>query len=139
MLKKIVHIGVAVRDLEASVRLFTDLYQRGPVHREEVRDQKVLTAMFSSDGPSLELLQATDHESPIARFIEKWGEGIHHVSFEVDDIETELQRLSSLGFVLIDKPPRPGAGGYLVAFLHPRSTNGVLIEIGQRMASGYGE
>jgi methylmalonyl-CoA/ethylmalonyl-CoA epimerase len=92
----------------------------------------VNTALFTVGESSIELTEATDRESPIARFIEKRGEGVHHVSFAVDDIKREMARLKDLGFQLIDEKPRLGADGYYVAFLHPKSTNGVLIELSQK-------
>lgn len=133
MLKNIAHVGVAVRDLDHSIALFTTLLGRAPEHLEEVVDQKVKTAMFNGAETKIELLQATGPDSPVAKFIEKRGEGMHHLSFEVDDIRAELRRLAEEGFELVDKDPRPGAGGYLVAFLHPKSTNSVLIELGQKV------
>ncbi len=133
MLNHISHVGIAVNDLEASVKLFASLLGREPEHREEVPDQKVLTAMFGGGEAHIELLQATTPDSAIAKFLEKRGEGIHHISFDVDDIRSELARLDAAGFQLIDKEPRKGAGGCLVAFLHPKSTNGVLIELSQRL------
>ena len=93
MIKNIAHIGIAVKDIESSIALFTSLLGRGPEHREEVKDQKVLTTMFAGGESSIELLQATSEESAIAKFIEKRGEGIHHISFFVDDIRAELKRM----------------------------------------------
>lgn len=138
MFGPVAHIGIAVKDLDASVQVFTRLFGRGPDHREVVADQKVRTAMFSAGDSAFELLQATSPESSIAKFIEKRGEGIHHVSLVVDDIESELSRLEKEGFELVDSKPRRGAGGYLVAFLHPKSTNGVLIELGQKIDGRLG-
>jgi methylmalonyl-CoA/ethylmalonyl-CoA epimerase len=132
MFKSIAHIGVAVKDLSASQALFEKLFGKQPDHREEVPDQKVATAMFQVGETAVELTAATSPESPIARFLEKRGEGVHHISFVVDDVVAELARLKSLGFQLIDETPRVGADNYAVAFLHPKSTNGVLIEISQR-------
>lgn len=137
MFGPIAHIGIAVRDLDASVRLFTTLLGHGPDHLEEVADQRVKTALFTGGESAIELLQATSPESSIAKFIEKRGEGIHHVSFVVKDIAAELHRLEQEGVVLVDRVPRKGAGGYLVAFLHPKSTNGVLIELGQKIHDGH--
>ena len=90
-------------------------------------------AFFQVGGTSVELTAATSDDSPIAKFIEKRGEGVHHLSFEVDDIRAELKRLKGEGFVLLDEEPRRGAGGYWIAFLHPKSTNGVLIEISEKI------
>lgn len=133
MFEKISHIGVAVKDIEASTALFRKLFGKEPDRAEELLEHMVKTAMFDFGSSSMELTEALDPESPIARFIEKRGEGVHHVSFVVDDIEMELARLKAAGFRLIDERPRPGADGFLVAFLHPKTTNGVLIEISQKL------
>jgi methylmalonyl-CoA/ethylmalonyl-CoA epimerase len=132
MFEKISHIGVAVKDIEASTGLFRKLFGKEPDRAEELNEHKVRTAMFNVGTSSIELTEALDPESPIAKFIEKRGEGVHHVSFLVDDIEKELARLKLAGFEIIDERPRTGADGFLVAFLHPKSTNGVLIEISQK-------
>ncbi len=132
MFRKIAHIGVAVNDLKSTVELFEKLFGKPPADFEEVRDQKVKTAMFHFQDCAIELLQATSPDSSIAKFIEKRGEGVHHVSFIVENISQELERLRTLGFQLVDERPRPGAGGYDVAFVHPKSTNSVLIEISQQ-------
>jgi methylmalonyl-CoA/ethylmalonyl-CoA epimerase len=134
MFKNVSHVGIAVKDLQSSVDLFSTLFGKQPDHREEVPDQKVATALFTIGASSIELTQATDGASPISRFLERRGEGVHHISFVVDDIERELARLKAAGFELIDERPKTGADGCLVAFLHPRSTNGVLIEISQKTA-----
>ncbi|MCX6144885.1 MAG: methylmalonyl-CoA epimerase [Ignavibacteriales bacterium] len=133
MFNKVSHIGIAVKDLQASVELFSRLFGKAPDHTEDVPDQRVKTAFFTIGSSSIELTQGTDVSSPVARFLEKRGEGVHHVSFVVDNIEQELARLKGAGFQLIEDRPRVGADGYLVAFLHPHSTNGVLIEISQKM------
>ena len=132
MFEKISHIGIAVKDLETSLELFQKIFGKGPDHVEELPDQKVKTALFSVGSSSIELTQATDPQSPVSKFLEKRGEGVHHISFVVEDLEKELIRLKGAGFQLIDEHPRVGAEGYLVAFLHPKSTNGVLIEISQK-------
>jgi methylmalonyl-CoA/ethylmalonyl-CoA epimerase len=134
MFNKVSHIGIAVKDLQASMELFSRLFGKDPDHLEEVPDQKVKTALFTFGSSSIELMQEADSSSPVARFLEKRGEGVHHVSFVVDNIEQELARLKGAGFQLIDERPRVGADGFLVAFLHPQSTNGVLIEISQKIA-----
>ena len=134
MFEKISHIGIAVKDIKASSTLFQTLFGKSPDHVEDLPEHKVKTAMFTVGESAIELTEALDPESPIARFIEKRGEGVHHVSFIVDDIEAELARLKAAGFQLIDERPRPGADGHRVAFLHPKSTNGVLIEISQKQA-----
>jgi methylmalonyl-CoA/ethylmalonyl-CoA epimerase len=129
---RLTHVGIAVRDGSVSSRLFEVLLGSQPGHREEVADQKVRTVLFDVGSAGLELLEPTSAESTVAKFIDKRGEGIHHLSFEVDDIQGEIERLRSAGFQMIDEKPRPGAGGYLVAFIHPKSTNGVLVEISQK-------
>ncbi|MEK6754815.1 MAG: methylmalonyl-CoA epimerase [Bacteroidota bacterium] len=132
MFTKIAHIGIAVKDLNASVELFGKLFGKAADRIESVAEHKVHTAAFTIGESSIELTEATDQESPIAKFIEKRGEGVHHVSFVVDEIEREMVRLRDLGFQLIDGKPRLGADGYYVAFLHPKSANGVLIELSQK-------
>jgi methylmalonyl-CoA/ethylmalonyl-CoA epimerase len=132
MFKKIAHIGIAVNDINASAELFSKLFGKAADHFEHLPEHKVNTALFTVGESSVELTEATDRESPIARFIEKRGEGVHHVSFIVDDIKREMARLKDLGFQLIDEKPRLGADGFFVAFLHPKSTNGVLIELSQK-------
>lgn len=134
MFEKISHIGIAVKDIEASTALFQKIFGKGPDHAEDLAGHKVRTAMFTVGTSAIELTQALDPESPVAKFIANRGEGMHHVSFVVDDIEAELARLKAAGFQLIDEQSRPGADGYQVAFLHPKSTNGVLIEISQKLA-----
>ena len=133
MFGKIAHIGIAVKDLKKSIDLFSAIVGSEPNHVERVEDQHVNTAMFSIGDSSIELLESTSPESSIAAFIEKRGEGMHHLSFAVDNIVEELDRLRKLGFQLIDDRPRKGADNCLVAFIHPKSTNGVLIEISQKM------
>ncbi len=136
MKKKLVHVGVAVKDLSASVATFSKLLGLTEVPIETVADQKVRLAFFHTGCASIELTEPTSPDSPIAKFIAKRGEGVHHLSFEVDDIRAELARLKSEGFELVDEEPRRGAGGYLIAFVHPRSTNGVLIEISEKIGTG---
>ena len=128
---KICHIGIAVQDLSNAEALYKSLLGDTPIHHEEVADQKVRIASFDIGNSLVELTQPTSSDSPISKFIEKRGEGIHHVAFEVDDVASELARLKSLGFQLIDEKPRLGAHGMLIAFLHPKSTNGVLVELCQ--------
>ncbi len=129
---KLAHIGVAVKDLETSSKLFSRLLGLAREGTEEVADQQVRLAFFHLGDVGIELTEATSPASPIARFIERHGDGVHHVSFEVEDIRRELARLRKQGFQLVDEQPRHGAGGSLIAFLHPRSTNGILIELTQR-------
>ncbi len=132
MFKKIAHIGVAVRDLESASELFSRLLNAEPLKRQRVDEHKVEVAFFQVGETKIELTKAPSPDSPIARFIDKRGEGIHHISFEVDDITAELQRLKDAGFRLISDKPTVGADGYYVAFLDPKSTNGVLLEISQK-------
>jgi len=132
-MKKIEHIGIAVKDLEISNKVFAALFGKAHYKIEIVESEGVITSFFESGPNKIELLQALNEESPIARFIEKKGEGIHHIAFSVDDIEKELQRLKNEGFELIHKTPKNGADNKLIAFLHPKSTNGVLIELCQEI------
>lgn len=133
MYKRLTHIGIAVNDLEKSSELFSKLFGMSEGHTEDVSDQKVKATFFKIGESGIELLEPTGPDSSIAKFIAKRGEGIHHLSFEVDDIEAEIQRLKKEGFQMIDEKPRVGADGYRVAFLHPKSTNGVLVEISQKI------
>ncbi|MEM6514612.1 MAG: methylmalonyl-CoA epimerase [Bacteroidota bacterium] len=130
-LNKIEHIGIAVKDLETSNELFAKLFGKPHYKVEEVESEGVKTSFFESGPNKIELLQATNPDSPIAKFIEKKGEGIHHIAFAVDNIQAEIQRLTEAGFELIHKSPKKGADDKLIAFLHPKSTNGVLIELCQ--------
>lgn len=138
MTKKLVHVGVAVNDLGASIATFSKLFGITDVPIETVADQKVRLAFFHTEGALIELTEPTSADSPIAKFIANRGEGVHHLSFEVDDIRAELARLRSDGFQLVDEEPRRGAGGSWIAFVHPKSTNGVLIEISQKIAPAQG-
>lgn len=130
-MNKIEHIGIAVKNLEESNALFAKLLGAPAYKIEEVPSEGVKTSFFKSGPNKIELLEATVADSPIARFIEKRGEGIHHIAFEVEDIESEMQRLKAAGFRLINESPKEGADNKLVAFLHPKTTNGVLIELCQ--------
>lgn len=130
-MKKIEHIGIAVKDLNISNKLFASLFGKEHYKIELVESEGVKTSFFKNGSNKIELLQATSPQSPIAKFIEKKGEGIHHIAFEVKDIEKEMERLENEGFQLINKTPKKGADNKLVAFLHPKSTNGVLIELCQ--------
>lgn len=130
-MKKIEHIGIAVKDLATSNALFSKLLNSSPYKIEEVISEGVRTSFFRVGENKIELLEAMHGESPIARFIEKHGEGIHHIAFEVEDILAEMARLEAEGFVLLNKEPKEGADNKLICFLHPSSTNGVLIELCQ--------
>ncbi len=132
-MKKIEHIGIAVKDIEASNDLFGKLFDEKHYKTETVESEGVLTSFFKVGPNKIELLQATNEESPIAKFIEKKGEGIHHIAFAVNDIEAEIERLKSEGFRMIHEQPKKGADNKLIAFLHPKGTNGVLIELCQDM------
>jgi methylmalonyl-CoA/ethylmalonyl-CoA epimerase len=131
MVNKIEHIGIAVKDLEKSNQLFKALLGIAPYKTEEVISESVTVSFFKTGDSKIELLQATDENSPIARFITKKGEGIHHLAFEVDDILKAMAELKSLGFELLSETPKQGADNKLICFLHPKSTNGVLIELCQ--------
>lgn len=130
---KIEHIGIAVKDLEASNALFEKLL--GVLHYkvEEVASEGVKTSFFKSGPNKIELLEATKSDSPIAKFLEKKGEGIHHIAFAVEDIVSEIERLKGEGFVVLNETPKKGADNKLVAFLHPKGTNGVLVELCQEI------
>ncbi len=128
-MRKVEHIGIAVKSLEASVPLFEKLLNSKCYKTEEVENEKVNTAFFKTGETKIELLESTDPSGAIARFIEKKGEGVHHIAFEVTDIEAEIERLKKEGFVVLNEKPKTGADNKLVCFLHPRHTNGVLIEL----------
>lgn len=132
MKRSLVHVGVAVKSLREAVPLWTKLVPQGEVEIEEVGDQGVRVAFLRTGACSVELTEATREDSPIGKFIARRGEGVHHLSFEVEDLRAELARLKTEGFRLIDEEPRVGVGGCLIAFLHPSSTGGVLIEISQK-------
>lgn len=128
---KIEHIGIAVRNLEESNRLFSKLLGKQPYKVEEVASEGVRTSFFEVGGVKIELLEATHEESPIAKFIAKKGEGIHHLAFAVDDVAKSMTAQEVNGFSLINKEPKDGADNKKIAFLHPKSTNGVLVELCQ--------
>ena len=125
------HIGIAVRDMDAANALFAKLLGTAHYKIETVDSEKVATSFFKVGESKIELLEATDPESPIAKFIEKKGEGIHHIAYEVDDIHAEMTRLKEEGFQLLNTEPKSGADNKLICFLHPKSTNGVLVELCQ--------
>jgi methylmalonyl-CoA/ethylmalonyl-CoA epimerase len=128
-LKKIEHIGIAVKDIEASNTLFAKLLGTSHYKMETVESEGVITSFFQVGDLKIELLQALNEESAISKHIEKRGEGVHHLAFAVDDVNTELQRLKAEGFETIHEKGKKGADGKLIAFLHPKSTNKVLTEI----------
>lgn len=133
MMNKIEHIGIAVKDLDISNDLFEKLFGAPPYKSEAVASEGVMTSFFMNGPNKIELLAATNPDSPIAKFLEKKGEGIHHIAFDVDDIVTEIERLKGEGFVILNEVPKRGADNKIVAFLHPKSTNGVLIELCQEI------
>ncbi len=128
---KIEHIGIAIKQLSTSIPLFEQLLNTPCYKTEEVETEGVNTAFFQTGDSKIELLEATKETSPIAKFIEKKGEGIHHIAFEVENIEAEMKRLAALGFELLNTTPKNGADNKLVCFLHPKTTNGVLVELCQ--------
>ncbi|MBI2981683.1 MAG: methylmalonyl-CoA epimerase [Deltaproteobacteria bacterium] len=132
---KIDHIGIAVPDLKAAVSLYSKLLGKKPDHFEEVLEQKARTAFFSVDDTHLELLESTSPDGPIGKFIEKQGRGgIHHLCIQVEDIEKTLEEYKRAGILLIDEKPRIGARGKKIAFVHPKSTGGVLIELSEEVS-----
>ncbi|ULC59673.1 methylmalonyl-CoA epimerase [Flaviramulus sp. BrNp1-15] len=132
-MNKIEHIGIAVKNLNDSNELFSKLFGKSQYKIEEVKSEGVNTSFFKVGENKIELLEATKEDSPIAKFIEKKGEGIHHIAFDVDDIEAEIKRLKKEGFKVLNETPKQGADNKLVAFLHPKSSNGVLIELCQEI------
>ena len=130
-LNKIEHLGIAVRSLEEGNALYTKLFGVPPYKEEAVESEGVRTSFFKAGPNKIELLEATNPDSPIAKFIEKRGEGLHHIAYAVENIHAEMQRLSAAGFQLLNEEPKRGADNKLVCFLHPKTTNGVLIELCQ--------
>ncbi|BFM42585.1 methylmalonyl-CoA epimerase [Flavobacterium sp. CFS9] len=133
MVNKIEHIGIAVKNMEDANVLFEKLLGVPSYKMESVESEGVLTSFFQTGTNKIELLVATNPESPIAKFLEKKGEGIHHIAFDVEDIHAEIDRLKNEGFVLINDVPKKGADNKLVVFLHPKNTNGVLVELCQEI------
>ncbi len=131
MLTNIEHIGIAVKDIVSSNDLFSKLLNVAPYKSESVESEGVMTSFFKVNETKIELLEARNPDSAIAKFIEKRGEGIHHIAFEVDDILAEMKRLQGEGFILLNTEPKLGADNKLVCFLHPKSSNGVLVELCQ--------
>lgn len=130
-MQQIEHIGIAVSSLETSVPLFEQMLNTPCYKTENVETEGVNTAFFRTGESKIELLEATKADSPIAKFISRKGEGMHHIAFAVDNIEAEMKRLQALGFELLNETPKQGADNKLVCFLHPKTTNGVLIELCQ--------
>ena len=131
MIKKIEHIGIAVKNLDESNALFKKLFGAAHYKVEKVESEAVSTSFFMLGDTKIELLEASGENSAIAKFIEKKGEGIHHIAYEVDNIDEEMARLKSEGFDLIHQQPKDGADNKRICFLHPKSTNGVLVELCQ--------
>ena len=129
------HLGIAVKNLEESNELFEKMLGRPHYKTEEVELEHVKTAFFKVGESKIELLEATADESAIAKYVEKRGEGLHHVAFEVEDIYAEMERLKAEGFRLLSEQPKPGADNKLVCFVHPKSANGVLLELCQEIKS----
>lgn len=127
------HIGIAVKDLAVAETLYATLLNTAPYKRESVESEQVATSFFKVNQTKIELLEATGPDSAIARFIEKKGEGVHHIAFEVEDIVAEMERLRKAGFTLLNETPKQGADNKLVCFVHPKSANGVLIELCQEI------
>jgi methylmalonyl-CoA/ethylmalonyl-CoA epimerase len=126
---QIEHIGIAVKDLDAAEKLYTQLLGQPPYKREAVESEGVITSFFWAGNNKIELLQGTNPNSPISQFIEKKGEGIHHIAYRVENILEEMQRLKAEGFILLSDTPKSGADNKLVCFLHPKSTGGTLVEL----------
>ena len=134
-MNKIEHIGIAVNDIKEANKIFKKLFGEPCYKIENVESEGVKTSFFKVGNNKIELLEATNEDSPIAKFIKKRGEGMHHIAFDVDDIEKEINRLQEEGFKVLNEIPKKGADNKLVAFLHPKSTNGVLIELCQEIVN----
>jgi methylmalonyl-CoA/ethylmalonyl-CoA epimerase len=126
---KVEHIGIAVKNLKEAIPLYESLLNTPCYKTEPVESEKVITAFFQKGESKIELLESSDPDGVIANFINKKGEGIHHIAFEVEDLEAEIRRLKSEGFIIINEIPKRGADNKLICFLHPKSTTGVLIEL----------
>jgi methylmalonyl-CoA/ethylmalonyl-CoA epimerase len=131
MIKKIEHLGIAVENIQASLKVYETLLGTTCYKLEEVESEGVKTAFLQIGETKIELLEATNPDSPIAKFLAKKGKGIHHIAFDTDDIEKDLERLKNEGFELIHQSPKDGADNKRIAFLHPKSTDGILIELCQ--------
>jgi len=134
-MQKVEHIGIAVKSLSYSVPLFEQLLNTNCYKTELVESEKVNTAFFRQGETKIELLESSDPDGVIARFIEKKGEGMHHIAFEVADIEAEMDRLKNEGFILLSEKPKKGADNKMICFLHPKTTNGILIELCQEITT----
>lgn len=134
-MQKIEHIGIAVENLAESEALFSKLLNSLPYKRETIESEEVITSFFRSGGSKLELLQGTSPNSVITKYVQKYGSGMHHIAFSVSDIHSEMTRLKQEGFILLSEEPKAGADNKLVCFLHPKSTNKVLVELCQERKS----
>ncbi|OFY91549.1 MAG: methylmalonyl-CoA epimerase [Bacteroidetes bacterium RIFCSPLOWO2_12_FULL_31_6] len=132
-MNKIEHIGIAVSSLESANEIYSKLLNTQPYKSETVESEGVITSFFKAGESKIELLEATNNESPIHQFIEKKGQGVHHIAFAVEDIKSEMERLRKEGFVVLSDEPKKGADNKLVCFIHPKSANGVLIELCQEI------
>ena len=132
-MKKIEHIGIAVSNLEESNNIYTKILGLEPYKKEVVDSEGVITSFFQTENTKIELLQGLDENNAISKFIKKRGEGIHHIAFEVENIEKEIKRLKKLGFKIINETPKKGADNKLICFIHPKSTHHVLIELCQEI------
>jgi methylmalonyl-CoA/ethylmalonyl-CoA epimerase len=132
MVNKVDHIGIAVKDLDSTIKFYEDILGIKCINTEVVEEQKVKVAFLPIGDTEVELLESTEEDGPIAKFIEKKGEGMQHMAYRVDDIEKAIEELKEKGIRMIDEKPRYGAGGAKIAFLHPKSTFGVLIELCER-------
>lgn len=132
-MRKIEHLGIAVKSLETSVPLFEKLLNTDCYKTESVESEGVNTAFFQMGDSKIELLEATNADSAIYKYLEKRGEGIHHIAYDVEDIHAEMKRLSDEGFIILNETPKKGADNKLVCFLHPKSTNGILVELCQEI------
>ncbi|MDN4167025.1 methylmalonyl-CoA epimerase [Cytophagales bacterium LB-30] len=137
MIRKIEHLGIAVKSIENANAVYEKLLGIAPYKSESVESEGVTTSFFQVGDSKIELLEATNPESPIAKFIEKKGEGIHHIAFDVADIKAEMQRLKDEGFTLLNEVPKRGADNKLVCFIHPKTANGVLVELCQEITDDY--
>ena len=133
MINKIEHLGIAVKSIAEANRVYETLLGTSSYKTEEVKSENVITSFFKTGESKIELLEGTSTDSPISKFIEKRGEGLHHIAFDVDNIETEMERLKNHGFTLLSDKPKPGADNKLICFVHPKNTNGVLIELCQEI------
>lgn len=134
-MKKIEHLGIAVKDLTLANEIYSKIFNEQPYKLETVESEGVSTSFFKVGESKIELLESTNSESPIAKFVEKKGEGIHHIAFEVEDIYVEMERMRKEGFIILNEQPKKGADNKLVCFVHPKSTNGVLVELCQEIKS----